>query len=124
MTPAAVARAYFEAFSTADPHTIASCVTEDFVNEHTAGLGSGCETRGIYEERLAGFLSDMVDLRYEIEDLVADGDQVAVFYRMTAKWQGQTAISVRGAQRLVVRDGLICHRTDYWDSSVFLDQIA
>lgn len=64
----------------------------------------------------------MVDLRYEIEDLVVDGDRVAAFYRMTARWQGETEIAVRGVQRLLVSDGLITHRTDYWDSAVFLTQ--
>ena len=65
----------------------------------------------------------MVGLRYEIEQLVCDEDEVAVFYSMTARWQGSQSFEVRGAQRLVVRDGLIEHRTDYWDSASFIIQV-
>lgn len=120
--PASIAAGYLESFSTADPVRIASQVADDFVNDHTAALGSGCVGKAEYQRRLEGFLADMVDLRYEVEELVADGDQVAAFYTMTAKWQGETPIRVRGVQRLVVKDGLISHRTDYWDSAVFLAQ--
>ena len=58
-------------------------------------------------DRLPGFLGDMVELCYEIEDLVVDGSAVAAFYTMTAKWQGEAPISIRGVQRLVIADGLI-----------------
>ena len=53
-----------------------------------------------------------------------EGSEVAAFYTMTARWQGEHPISVRGVQRLVVADGLITHRTDYWDSAVFLTQTS
>ena len=122
-SPAAVARSYLASFATRDPDAIAAHVGDDFVNEHTAALGSSCVGRDAYRERLPGFLADMVDLRYEPEDVVAEGDRVMVTYTMTARWQGSTPITVRGVQRLVVRDGRIAHRTDYWDSKVFLDQL-
>lgn len=115
-------RSYLASFESREPNRIAGHVSDNFINEHTAALGSGCEGRSAYTERLPGFLQDMVDLRYEIEDLVVDGDRVAAFYRMTARWQGETEIAVRGVQRLLVSDGLITHRTDYWDSAVFLTQ--
>lgn len=99
-------------------------VSVDFVNEHTAALGSGCTGRDAYRERLPSFLADMVDLQYEVERLVADGAQVAAFYTMRARWKGETPISIRGVQRLQVVDGLITHRTDYWDSAVFLGQVS
>ena len=44
--------------------------------------------------------------------------------QLTARWQGEHPISVRGVQRLVVDDGLITHRTDCWDSAVFLTQTS
>lgn len=121
--PTGVARSYFDSFSTGDPLMIAAHVSDDFSNEHTAALGSGCTGRDAYLERLPGFLADMVDLRYEIEQLVASGSDVAVFYTMTARWQGLTPIEVRGAQHLVIVDGAITRRVDYWDSKVFLDQL-
>lgn len=121
--PAGLARSYFDSFATGDPQRIAAHVSEDFSNEHTASLGSGCTGRDAYLERLPGFLSDMAGLRYDIEHLVVSGSDVAVFYTMTARWQGRTPIEIRGAQRLEIMDGAITRRVDYWDSKVFLDQL-
>lgn len=64
----------------------------------------------------------MVDLRHEIEHLVAEGLIVATCYSMTARWQGDQPISVGCMKRLVVVGGLITHRTDCWDSAVLLTQ--
>lgn len=121
---ASVARSYLDAFSRADPAEIASHVSHTFVNEHTAALGSGCTGRDAYLERLPGFLNDMVELRYEVESLVVADDVAAAFYTMTARWQGDSPISVRGVMRLRVDNGLVTHRTDYWDSAVFLTQVS
>lgn len=122
-TPAKIASAYLESFAERDPKQIAAHVAEHFVNEHTSALGSGCVGRSAYLDRLPGFLADMAELRYEIEELVVDGAAVAAFYTMTARWQGEAPISIRGVQRLVIVDGLISHRTDYWDSQLFLQQV-
>ena len=119
-----IARSYLESFATGSAEVIAAHVSPDFVNEHTSALGAGCVGRDAYRQALVGFLTDMVDLRYEIEHLIVEGSEVAAFYTMTARWQGEHPISVRGAQRLVVDDELITHRTDYWDSAVFLTQTS
>lgn len=119
----AVARSYMASFATGDPDAVAAHVAADFVNEHTAALGSGCVGSDAYRERLPGFLSDMAGLVYEVEHVVVNGTTAAVFYTMTARWQGETPIEVRGAQRLVIEADLITHRVDYWDSKVFLDQL-
>jgi predicted ester cyclase len=87
-------------------------------------LGSGCTGRDAYRERLPGFLSDMAGLVYDVEHVVVEGNTAAVFYTMTARWQGETSIEVRGAQRLEIENGLLTHRVDYWDSKVFLDQLG
>lgn len=123
-TPAAVARSYLESFTRADVDEIASHVSMNFINEHTSALGAGCVGRDAYRERLPGFLRDMVGLEYTIEHLLVDGNSVAAFTTMTARWQDDVPISIRGAQRLVVVDGQIIYRTDYWDSAVFLTQIS
>lgn len=119
----AVARSYFASFATGDPDTVAAHVAPGFVNEHTAALGSGCTGREAYRERLPGFLSDMAGLVYDVEHIVTEGSTAAVFYTMRARWQNETAIEVRGAQRLQIDGGLVTHRVDYWDSKVFLDQL-
>jgi len=122
-TTEAVARSYMASFATGDSDAIAAHVADDFINEHTAALGSGCNGRDAYRERLPGFLSDMDGLVYEVEHIVVEGNTAAVFYTMTARWQGETPIEVRGAQRLVVDADRVKHRVDYWDSKVFLDQL-
>jgi len=66
----------------------------------------------------------MKTLRYEVESLVVADDVAAVFYTMTALWQGGAPISVRGVMRLHVDNGLVTHRIDYWDSAVFLTQVS
>lgn len=119
--PAAVALSYVAAFASGDPDRIAAHVAADFVNEHTAALGSGCVGRDEYRRRLPGFLADFEGLRYEPEDVVADGDRVVVAYRMTAHHAGKP-IDLRGVFRLRITDGHITHRVDYWDALTFLRQ--
>ncbi len=119
-----IVASYLAAFAGRNPGEIAAFVAPDFVNEHTTTLASGCVGRDAYLERLPSFLADMIDLRYEAEQLVAEGDTVAAFYTLTARWQGESPIRIRGVQRLEVHDGLITHRTDYWDGQTFLDQVG
>ncbi len=115
-------RGYLGSFLGRDPDAIAARVSDDFVNEHAAALGEGSRGRAAYRERLPGFLADMHELRYEIEDVIVDGTRAAVAYTMHARWQGDRPISVRGVQRLRVTDGLITERVDYWDTADFLLQ--
>jgi ketosteroid isomerase-like protein len=120
-SPAKVCLAYLEAFSTGDPDSVAAFVTDDFINEHTAALGGGCVGIAEYRRRLPGFLASMPGLRYEIEDVVADGDRVCAAYTLRTT-VNERPIAVRGVMRFVVRAGRIAHRTDYWDSLVFQRQ--
>jgi ketosteroid isomerase-like protein len=123
MSTAAVARSYLASFAGADPDEIAAHVTDDFVNEHTAALSSGCEGKAEYRRRLPGFLASFAGLRYDIEDLVVEDDRAAAAYTMRATYEGH-AITVRGVMRIRVRDGLVAHRTDYYDALGFLRQIG
>ena len=120
-SPADVCRRYLESFASADPEQVAAHVTDDFVNEHTAALGSGCEGRDEYLRRLPGFISSMPELRYEVEDVVADGNDVCAAYTLRAK-VNEREITIRGMMHFVVRGEKIAKRTDYWDSKVFLRQ--
>lgn len=122
MTPAEVAAGYLAAFASADPDDIAGWVTDDFVNEHTAALGSGCTGRDEYRQRLPNFLRSFAGLTYEVDDLVADGDRVVAAYTMRAEFDGAPVV-IKGVQRFRVRDDRIAHRVDYWDSLQFLLQV-
>lgn len=119
--PTSVAVGYLEAFATGDPDAVAGWVSDDFVNEHTAALGEGCVGRDAYRERLPGFLGGFDGLRYEIETTIAEGDTVAVPYRMRATTDDKP-IDIRGVMVIVVRGGKVARRTDYWDALTFLRQ--
>ena len=122
MKPADVAAGYLAAFDAADPDGIAAWVTDDFVNEHTAALGGGCVGRDAYRGRLPGFLAMFSQLRFDVEEIVADGDRAVAAYTMHADFRGSPT-TVRGVMRFVVRGDQIAHRVDYWDSLQFLLQV-
>ena len=120
-SPADICRGYLEAFSSGDPDSVAAFVTDDFINEHTAALGGGCVGIDEYRRRLPGFLASMPGLRYDIEDVVAEGQRVFAAYTLRTTVNDRP-IAVRGVMHFLVRDGHIAHRTDYWDSLVFQRQ--
>jgi steroid delta-isomerase-like uncharacterized protein len=116
--PAAVVRRYLDALNAGDAAAAVACVAEGFVNEHTSTRGTSVVGRAAYAERLPSFLARFRGLRYEVEDLIADGDRVAVAYTMRAAWPPDDApVTVRGMFRFVVTSGAITHRTDYWDTA-------
>lgn len=120
--PAEAARAYVESFASGDADAIAALVADGFVNDHASALGSGCEGRAEYRRRLPGFLAALPGLRYDVEAVIADGPRVAVTYEMHATSDGHP-VDVRGVMVIDVGpDGLVTHRTDYWDSLTFLRQ--
>jgi ketosteroid isomerase-like protein len=116
-----VCRSYLASFATGDADQVVRHVTDDFVNEHTAALGAGCVGKDEYSRRVPNFLASMPGLRYDIEDVIADGDRVAIAYILRTRVNDRD-IAVRGVMRCVVRDGLVAQRTDYWDSLVFQRQ--
>ncbi len=119
--PAALVRRYLAAFATGDPRPVLDCVADDFVNEHTAALGSGCSGKAAYAERLPGFLASMADLRYEVHDVVAERGRAAATYTLHATVGGRP-VAVPGCMHFEIAGGLITRRTDYWDSLVFQRQ--
>lgn len=121
MSAAEVARSYVESFATHDPDRIAAHVADGFVNDHASALGSGCTGREEYRRRLPGFLESFPELRYHVDDVIADGDRVAVTYRMTAS-PPEGEIDLRGVMVIHVDAGLVTRRTDYWDSLTALRQ--
>ena len=121
MSPAELCSSYLASFATGDPDQIAAHVTDGFVNEHTAALGGGCTGINEYRERLPKFLASMPGLRYEQEDIVAEGDRVMAAYTMRAV-VNERDIAIRGVMRFRVEGDKIAKRTDYWDSLVFKQQ--
>ncbi len=121
--PETVVRSYLASFRRRDVDRIAAHVSEDFVNCQTAALGTSCNGRSAYREKLRVFVDSIHDLSYEPERiLVADDGHVAAFYTLIGLWARTRPLTVRGVQHLFVVDGLIHSRTDYWDSAVFVSQ--
>ena len=121
VSTADVCRGYLGAFATGDPEQVAAYVTDDFVNEHTAALGGGCVGIEEYRRRLPGFMASMPGLRYDVEDVIAEGDRACAAYTLRTMVNDKP-IAVRGVMRFFLRDGKIAHRIDYWDSLVFQRQ--
>lgn len=117
---------YLAALNAHDPDAIAACVAEDFVNEHTSSMGHSRRGRANYREALDEFLDGFENLHYEVEQLLVDGADAAVRYRMSFELRsaGGRPVSVRGAFVFGVEDGLITHRVDYWDSGDVQRQLA
>ena len=124
--PEAAVRAYLAALNAHDPDAVAALVSDDFFNEHTSVRGTSVRGRDAYRRRLDGFLADMADLHYEIEDLVAAGEKAVVAYRMSARWgePQRRPFTVRGVFWFETREGLITHRVDYRDGIDFEQQVG
>lgn len=94
---------------------------QDFENIHRSALGESCAGRDAYRERLPGFLSAFEGLDYQLIDTVTEGDRVIVSYVMRAIHAGHP-IEIPGVFDIVIVDGLIRRRIDYFDSLTFLQQ--
>ena len=121
MTNQDVVRSYLDAFSSGNPAAVASHVTDDFENIQVSLLGSGCSGAEAYAERLAGFLGAFTNLKYEVDELIVDGDKVAAAYKMTFTDNGRP-MEIEGVMVMTLRDGKIAVRKDYWDGLSHLQQ--
>ncbi|WP_116996011.1 nuclear transport factor 2 family protein [Desertimonas flava] len=123
---AAVVTGYLAAFATGDPDRIASFVSEDFINEHSSALGSSLVGRDNYRQRLPTFLARFIGLRYDIEDLVIEGERAVAAYRMTFTYRDDDGrewpVSLPGVFRFTTSGGRITSRVDYWDGINFQNQ--
>lgn len=118
MGVADLVRGYVAALNAGDIDAVLAHVTADFVSEHTSAIGDSFTGRDEYRARLPRFFALLPERHYAIEDLVIDGDRVAVPYTLRA-----SAVVLRGIFLFTCRDGLIARRVDYWDSAEFLRQL-
>jgi len=123
----AAVTAYLDALNAHDADRIAACVAENFVNEHTTAGAVSRHGRTAYRAALEDFLADFADLTYDVEQLIVDGARAAATYRMSFRMvsAGGRPVSVRGVFVFTMADdGLIAHRTDYWDSGEVRRQLS
>lgn len=112
---------YLKSFASGQPKQVAAHVTDDFVNQHLGLLGAGCETKVVYEQRLAKFLSGFENLNYEIQAVCSTPSQGSARYRMTFDQDG-TSFAVPGMMWFEISSGKIAKRIDCWDGLTYLKQ--
>jgi steroid delta-isomerase-like uncharacterized protein len=126
-----VARAYFEAFETPDLDKIASYWAPGGL-ERIAPIGelkAPEELRPFFGALFAAF----PDMRFEVLDLIAAENRVAVRWRSTGtfcggKFQGidptGARLELEGIDMLTIEDGLIRRNDSYYDGTQFARQIG
>jgi steroid delta-isomerase-like uncharacterized protein len=119
--------AYLAALNSHDADAISGCVAAGFVNEHTSASARSLTGRAAYRAALDSFLGEFTGLHYEAERFIVEGNSAAVSYCMSFRMRsaGGRDVSVRGVFLFTVdSDGLITHRTDYWDSGQVTRQLS
>lgn len=121
------ARLLAEAFTGGDEGVVDQLVAPDFA--FNGVVGGRAEMLGAVRRQRGAF----PDLRYEIEELVAEGDRVAARYRLTGTdtgtgWEGRRPsgrpVSVRGSQFARARDGRLVEVWNVMDRLDFLQQLG
>jgi len=129
--PAEVARRYFDAIARQDLDAAAACWAVGGI-DHLAPAGELTvpdEWRPYFEELFAA----APDFEYELVDLIAQGDIVAVHWRAAGTLTGKplqgirangARLQARGADVVRVEGGLIQRIDSYWDDSAVARQIG
>jgi ketosteroid isomerase-like protein len=116
-----IALKYLDSFSEGDPDIVAALVTEDFINDQVGLLGARFQGRSLYRDRLDGFLNRFQGIRYKAEQVIAEGENLAVVYTLTAM-EDKSPIVIRGVMVITIKGNLIKKRSDYWDGLNYLAQ--
>ena len=129
---ASVARAYFDAIAAHDLDRMKECWADDGVDL----LHGLAELRGPDEVAawFGNLFAAMPDFRLEVADLLADGDRVAVHWRMTGTFDGRARfeglipngarVELGGCDVLTIRDGRIEHNDAYMNGTQMAQQLG
>lgn len=129
--PAAVARRYFDAIGRRDLDAALACWAPGAI-DHLAPVGELRAPEGMrayFEELFAA----MPDFHYEVVELVAEADRVAVHWRAGGTFAGRpfqrirangARIAAEGLDLVLVVDGLIARNDSFWDDSAVARQIG
>ncbi|MFL5898704.1 MAG: nuclear transport factor 2 family protein [Solirubrobacterales bacterium] len=111
MTGTERVRAYYEALNRGDAEAVSSHFNDDAVHYYTRlGPHEGAETIGRY----AAFAVEHIDAQWYVENLIEQGDQVAIEWTMT--WcdaEKEERRLDRGAEWFLIRDGRIAEVRAY-----------
>jgi glyoxylase-like metal-dependent hydrolase (beta-lactamase superfamily II)/predicted ester cyclase len=131
-TPQAVMTAYFDALTRHDLDAIAAAWAPDG-HCHVAGQADASGPDGVraYWAELFGAVPD---LRFTVDELIAEGDQVAVKWSATGTFAGPGSyqgieptyahLDLEGLDLFRLRDGQIVREDAYTDGSTFARQIG
>ena len=131
VNPADVARGYFDAIARQDIDQAVTFWRPGSI-DHLAPIGElrvPDELRSYFEGVFAAF----PDFKYEVVDVITEGDRVAVSWRATATFTGEpyqgivangAHVEVEGADICRVEDGLLVRLDSYWDDSSLARQLG
>jgi uncharacterized protein (TIGR02246 family) len=130
-TPKQVMTAYFEALANQDLEAIAAAWSPDGVMTAVGQEAAGPDGVRAY---WAEFFGAMPDLRFEVQDIVADGDQVAVHWAGKGTFAGPNAfqgieptfarLDLAGIDLFELREGRIVREHAYTDGAAFARQVG
>jgi hydroxyacylglutathione hydrolase len=126
-----VARRYFEAVAESDSDEMAKFWTADGI-DHIAPVG---DLRGPDEVRqfFTGLFAAFPDMRFEVRELVSEGNQAAVHWHARGTFCGApfqnidptgALLDLEGIDLLTIEDGLIKRNDAYYDGTQFARQIG
>ncbi len=131
VSPAEVARGYFEAIARQDLEAAVTFWRPGSI-DHLAPIGElrvPDQLRAYFESVFAAF----PDFKYEVVDVITEDVRVAVSWRATATFTGDSyqgivangaRVEIEGADICRVEDGLLVHLDSYWDDSALARQLG
>ncbi len=110
------------AWNTRDPARVAECYTEDCYGLDVAIARPQIGRLGI-QRMFEAYYQAFPDLEIRPDDIVVDGERVALFWTAYATHQGPILnippsgrrVTARGVNRLVLRDGKVHETLTIWD---------
>ncbi len=110
------------AWNTRDPVRVAECYTEDCYGLDVAIARPQIGRLGI-QRMFEAYYQAFPDLEIRPDDIVVDGERVALFWTAYATHQGPILnippsgrrVTARGVNRLVLRDGKVHETLTIWD---------
>jgi steroid delta-isomerase-like uncharacterized protein len=131
-TPAVdAALRYFTAIGRQDLDAAVACWKEGGI-DHLAPVGELRAPDGI-RGYFASLFAAFPDFTYEVRDVIAEGDKVVVWWRITGTFTGAafdgvratgTAAEIDGLDYVRIEDGLIVRNDSYWDDSSVARQLG
>lgn len=111
-----------ELWNTHDPERIAARYSDD-CRVLDVAIAQPLIGRDAVQRMFAAYYQAFPDLRLILDDIIVEGDRVALFWTAQGTHQGTILhipasgrrVSAKGVNRLVLRDGLVCETTTIWD---------